>query len=49
MSGTSLYLGMTATIDREQFEIQRMVEISQEVTQGFPLSPKVFGMHMVGK
>jgi hypothetical protein len=40
---------MTATIDREQFEIQRMVEICEEVTKGFPLSPTVFGMHMVVK
>jgi len=39
-----LYLGMTVAIDREQFEIEGMVEIYQEVKQGFPLSPTVFSM-----
>jgi len=37
---------MMVTIDREQFEIERMVEIYQEVKQEFPLSPTFFSMHI---
>jgi hypothetical protein len=37
-------MGMTVTIDREQFEVERMVEMYQEVKQGFPLSPTIFSV-----
>jgi hypothetical protein len=37
---------MKMRIDREQFEIERMVEINEEVRQGFPLSSTVFNVHI---